>query len=43
MLAMIAKEEFTDDECMKCQKIIYNLISFEARNEPLTLPIAPNR
>lgn len=41
MLTLIAKDELTDEEVLKCQQIVYNLIAFEARHEPLTLPIAP--
>lgn len=37
------KEELTEEEVLKCQQIIYNLVSFEARHEPLTLPISANR
>lgn len=39
MLTMISKEELTDEDLLKCQQIVYNLIAFEARHEPLTLPI----
>lgn len=39
MLTLIAKDELTDEEVLKCQQIVYNLIAFEARHEPLTLPI----
>lgn len=43
MLTLIGKEEITDDEILKCQQIIYNMIAFEARHEPLTLPVGQNR
>lgn len=43
VLAIPGREELTDDEVLKCQQIIYNLVSFEARHEPLTLPISSNR
>lgn len=43
MLTLIGKEEITDEEVLKCQQIIYNLIAFEARHEPLTLPVGQNR
>lgn len=43
MLTLIAKEEITDEEVLKCQQIIYNLIAFEARHEPLTLPIGQHK
>lgn len=43
MLTLIGKEEISDDELLKCQQIIYNLIAFEARHEPLTLPLGQNR
>lgn len=43
MLTLIAKEEITDEEYLKCQQIIYNLIAFQARHEPLTLPVGQHR
>lgn len=43
MLTLIAKEELNDDDLLKSQQVIYNLISFEARNEPLTLPISQHK
>lgn len=43
MLTMIAKDELTDEELLKCHQVVYNLISFEARHEPLTLPIGQQR
>lgn len=43
MLSLVAKEELNDEEVLKCQQVIYNLISFEARHEPLTLPVGQNR
>lgn len=43
MLTIIAKEEVTDEEVLKCQQVVFNLISFEARHEPLTLPVNQNR
>lgn len=43
MLTLINKEEITDEEVLKCQQIIYNLIAFESRHEPLTLPVGQNR
>lgn len=43
MLNIIAKDEVTDDEVLKCQQIIYNLLSLEARQEPLTLPVGAQR
>lgn len=39
MLTLIGKEEITDEDLLKCQQSVYNLIAFEARHEPLTLPI----
>lgn len=43
MLTLIAKEEINDEDLLKCQQVIYTLISFESRNEPLTLPISQNK
>lgn len=43
MLTLIAKDDLTDEEFLKCQQIIYNLIAFEARHEPLTLPLPQQR
>lgn len=43
MLTLIGKEEITDEDVLKCQQIIYNLIAFETRHEPLTLPVGQNR
>lgn len=40
---MIAKEDLSDEDFMKSQQIIYNVISFEARQEPLTLPIGQHK
>lgn len=43
MLNIIAKDEVTDEEVLKCQQIIYNILSLEARQEPLTLPVGAHR
>lgn len=43
MLTLIGKEEISDEDLLKCQQIIYNLIAFEARHEPLTLPVGQHR
>lgn len=43
MLTLIAKDDLTEEEFLKCQQIIYNLIAFEARHEPLTLPLPQQR
>lgn len=45
VLALIAKEELTDEEVLKCQQIIYDLIAYETRHQPLPLPlpVAPQR
>lgn len=40
---MIDKDQFSDDDFLQCQQIIYNIIAFEARQETLTLPIAPEK
>lgn len=39
LLNITQKEELTEEEVLKCRQVIYNLISFETRHEPLTLPI----
>lgn len=39
LINITQKEELTEDEILKCRQVIYNLISFETRHEPLTLPI----
>lgn len=43
MLTIVAKDDVTDDEVLKCQQLIYNLLGLEARQEPLTLPIGAHR
>lgn len=43
ILALPYKEELTDEEVLNCRQIIYNLVGFEARNEPLTLPVSGHR
>lgn len=37
---MVNKEEITDDDVLKCQQVIYNFVTFEARHEPLSLPLS---
>lgn len=39
LLNITTKEELTEDEVLKCRQSIFNLISFERRHEPLTLPV----
>ncbi|KAF2902099.1 hypothetical protein ILUMI_04087 [Ignelater luminosus] len=36
--SIITKEKITDDEVVQCKQVIYNLISLEAKHEPLHLP-----
>lgn len=43
MLNIVAKDDITDDEVLKCQQIVYNLLSLQARQEPLALPVGANR
>lgn len=38
ILALINKEELTDEEVVQCQQCIYTIVSLEARHEPLNLP-----
>lgn len=43
MLSIIAKDDVADEDVLKCQQIIYNLMSLESRQEPLTLPVGAHR
>jgi hypothetical protein len=37
-ISLIQKPELTEEEVLKCQQTIYNIIALEGRHEPLTLP-----
>lgn len=41
--AFMVKEELTDDEVLECKKVIYNIVSLEAKNEVLPVPVVGSR
>lgn len=43
ILALPYKDELTEEEVVNCRTIIYNLVGYESRNEPLTLPVSGHR